>query len=151
MPVANPSGAAIGGSGTVSLEEASGYILTDNVNVGIGSDVGVGGLSQKDSENNHFLMLETNTLYDVVLDGYVSSANDDQSSYASIFIDPRFTYAGDLYPDVTLEFSAGAGNMTGSPAGLPEPSSWVMMIFGLVGLGSVMRVDRQGARLAHLR
>jgi len=53
---------------------------------------------------------------------------------ASAFVDPYF-YIDPSFVNASaysIEISPGIGNM---PSGVPEPSTWVMMLFGFAGLG----------------
>lgn len=80
--------------------------------------------------------LLTNTVYSVSLrvDGGFSINRSGLTGSDSVFVDPQFfidVSASDpsLY---SIQFSSGISNFT---SGVPEPSTWVMMILGFAGVG----------------
>jgi hypothetical protein len=52
----------------------------------------------------------------------------------SAFVDPQFIVGGDDPSAYSLEFSDGIGKGPIS-GGVPEPSTWAMMLLGVAGLG----------------
>jgi hypothetical protein len=89
------------------------------------------------SNNNggffQILNIVPNVEYEVSMTVYASSqltANIDSSQTLTTqaSIDPTFTVSSDYADDFALSFSSGIG----SPAsGVPEPSTWVLMLLGL--------------------
>ncbi len=72
-----------------------------------------------------------------------ASANADRGTYvyASGVVDPEFTV---ISPGYSLNLPPGVGN---SVLAIPEPSGWILMIFGvaLTGVGLRTRRAVQGA------
>lgn len=95
----------------------------------------------------------TNTIYSIELDTQVSAYwqwGAPNIGYA--FVDPvvtidQSTQDAQLY---SLQFESGVANATGPygstfpelPSAVPEPSTWATMLFGLAGLGSFLRRQR---------
>jgi hypothetical protein len=84
--------------------------------------------------------LQTNTVYQVTLQDMLSINLDgsyaNSSASASSFVDPTFRIAANtpLADQYSFIFSDGIGNTQPTP-GVPEPSTWAMMILGFAGIG----------------
>jgi hypothetical protein len=77
--------------------------------------------------------LTTNTIYEVILDARIAAqAGGPSSSAESVYanLDPMFSISDPLY---TIALSDGFGN--GIAGGVPEPSTWAMMLLGFSGVG----------------
>ena len=77
--------------------------------------------------------LNTNTVYEVILDARIAAqAAGPSSSAESVYanIDPMFSVSD---PEYTITLSDGFGN--GIAGSVPELSTWVMVLFGLSGVG----------------
>jgi hypothetical protein len=59
----------------------------------------------------------------------------------SAVVDPIFIISPDFANNYTLEFSPGVQN--GIAGGVPEPSTWAMMLIGFAGLGFAFRQSRR--------
>jgi PEP-CTERM motif len=79
---------------------------------------------------------QTNTRYDVTLTTIVeSSVRDSATATLTAFIDPFF-FVDSANPDGdTIVFSEGMTNGPENTSGVPEPSTWAMMLLGFLGLG----------------
>jgi hypothetical protein len=64
----------------------------------------------------------------------------------SAVVDPILIIAPAFASNYTLEFSPGVQN--GIPGGVPEPSTWAMMLLGFAGLGFAVRRSRRKAAFA---
>lgn len=89
---------------------------------------------------------QTNTRYQVTLTDLVEgSAHHSATTTLTAFIDPLFTIDSSD-PNLQLVFSGG---MTNTPVtgGVPEPSTWAMMILGFCGLGLMVYRRRNDLEL----
>jgi len=81
-------------------------------------------------------VFQTNTLYSVLLSGYLSSGISGNlgggTETLSAFVDPQFSIASGDPSLYQFDFSAGIGNSVGA---VPESSTWVMLLLGFCGLG----------------
>lgn len=89
---------------------------------------------------DHTYTFETNTTYRITMDATVA----DAFGTGSAWVDPFFG-APDGY---TLTLSAGIGNTPLFTQGVPEPSTWAMMIFGFAGIGLIAYRRRNQAAVA---
>jgi hypothetical protein len=141
------SPAAAGGFGNEQAQATftvtstnQGQVLRDNAYLlGYSNDPTT---SQTFTDNGTYTF-QTNVIYTVSLAGYleadVSGNLGGGTETVSAYIDPQFSIAS---PGAyTLEFSAGIGNSVG---GVPEPSTWAMMLlgFGSVGLMAYRRKSK---------
>jgi hypothetical protein len=79
---------------------------------------------------------QTNTRYDIVLTTEVqSSAHQGATVNLSAFVDPMFTIDSSNPDQFQLVFSEGITNGPAITDGVPEPSTWAMMILGFAGVG----------------
>jgi hypothetical protein len=110
---------------------------------GFGISNGGGSYGGKDSFKGYvdFTVManQVNTVT-VYATGYV---NGTTTGHVDVYADPVFSFAGPT-PGYSLSFSDGIGNA--SPAGVPEPASWALMLLGFGGLGRALR-RRRAARL----
>lgn len=112
-----------------SVFEDSGATINDTTTWDNKSDTSAGSSSYTDTNTYDF---QTNTIY------YVGLANGifalSASSSASAYTDPTFQIAPGTPNAGSYSFiySPGVGN---GVSGVPEPSTWAMMLCGLVGLG----------------
>jgi len=70
--------------------------------------------------------------------GYGSVSLYAGSSGSTVFIDPYLSISKDylaLYPNSTLTFDAGVGNMPIGVSAVPEPGSWALWLGGALALG----------------
>ena len=80
---------------------------------------------------NDSLLLDPFTIYTVIVTadiGDVSVSGTGNIDF-TVFVDPQFIIGGDDPGAYSLEFSPGIGN--GPIGGVPEPSTWAMMLLGL--------------------
>jgi hypothetical protein len=80
------------------------------------------------------LLLDPFTIYTVIVTadiGDVSVSGTGNIDF-TVFVDPQFIIGGDDPGAYSLEFSPGIGN--GPIGGVPEPSTWAMMLLGFAGL-----------------
>jgi hypothetical protein len=78
---------------------------------------------------------------DVNFDGSLNTATATVDPVFSI--DPSFLAEN---PGYSLQFSPGIGN--GLVSLVPEPDTWVLMLFGLGGLGAALRGSRRSLTVA---
>jgi PEP-CTERM motif len=77
--------------------------------------------------------LSTNTIYEVILNTSIAAqASGPSSSGESVYatLDPTFSITD---PQYSIALSDGFGN--GIAGGVPEPSTWAMMLLGFAGIG----------------
>ena len=92
------------------------------------------------------LTLTANHVYRVttVADAFAAAGSSGTSAFATAFIDPRFSFGPGIGPEYSLILSDGIGNS----ALVPEPSSFVLLIAGMLGLG-LFRMRRMRSGRAH--
>jgi len=160
-------GQVVGGSGTAQVTidvVAHGSLFSVPANVLFGShgqdrlfvsgNTVVDRTSDQGSNNGAFTSTTTgisefeNNAFQVEM--IVTALTQDAGVSATTFLDPQFfidpsTPNGDLY---SFQFSAGIGN--GPIGGVPEPSTWAMMLLGFAGLGyaAYRRKAKAALRLA---
>ena len=80
-------------------------------------------------------LFETNTIYTVSVFVHIDPFEDYYSGNTdySVYVDPQFIITGNDPSAYSLIFSPGIGN--GPINGIPEPSTWAMMLLGFGGLG----------------
>jgi hypothetical protein len=78
------------------------------------------------SLQNNALDIYTNTPYEVVM---IASVAGGYSDNASAWVDPHITTPSGYILDLS------AGIVNGVPSGIPEPSTWAMMLAGFASLG----------------
>jgi len=108
---------------------------------------------QKTVHNSHSLQLQTNEVYFINLFGEVGVTGglgpDTTSGFVGV--DPMIFYSVADYPDVLFDLSPEVGNSTGKfLSGVPETSTWAMMIAGFGLIGATMRLGK-GVRRDHNR
>jgi hypothetical protein len=134
---ASISSVAAGSFGEDNEAQASfsvGHIVSDTADILFGSQIGVP-TSRQFTETGTYTFA-TNTIYTVTLSGLIHSlvsGNDGGGTETlSASIDPQFYIVSSDPSAYTLEFSSGIGNSVG---GVPEPSTWAMMLLGFAGIG----------------
>jgi hypothetical protein len=88
---------------------------------------------------------ETNSVFEVYMFAAADASSDGGSGFASTVVDPYFYVPSSdpNYQDYSILISPGIGN---SPLpGVPEPSTWVMLLVGFAGQGLLILAGR-GAR-----
>jgi hypothetical protein len=78
---------------------------------------------------------ETNNVFEVFIFGATEADTNGGSAFAYANVDPYFYIptSDPNYGDYSISVSSGIGN---SPmSGVPEPSTWAMMLIGFAGLG----------------
>jgi len=99
---------------------------------------------------DELLMVTSNTSVLVTESAYAAGRYTAQVTSTAdpfFFIDPDFLID---HPGYELVFSAGVGNLDpnggSTGGGIPEPSSWALMLAGFAVLGSVLRSRRAAVR-----
>jgi PEP-CTERM motif len=91
-------------------------------------------------------MDEPDQVYSAHLEVVASVGIFGGSAFASadprIFVEPTDPNA-DLY---SIRVSDGIANAVAPPTGVPEPSTWAMLLLGLAGLGTAARGNRKRQR-----
>jgi hypothetical protein len=114
----------------------------DNSTLGFGQNLSKGS-NQNNPDVSSFswstdqdYTFQTNTRYDIVLTTEVqSSAHRGATATLSAFVDPMFTIDSSNPDQFQLVFSEGITNGPAITDGVPEPSTWAMMILGFAGVG----------------
>jgi hypothetical protein len=119
----------------------SGFLARKFVASGSGQDL---------SQHNYFGSIDFSMMVgshlSIVVTGYAEALGGAGEAHA--FADPLLTIdpsAGDAF---SLAFSPGVGNAVSGPGGVPEPSTWALMLVGFGGLGAMLRRRRGHAVLA---
>jgi hypothetical protein len=135
-----------GNTKTVVYDQA--WAAAGGHSANIGGDI-VTGLSGGFSEAGIYTLM-TDTPYTVSMSDLISVGvlAPGGSVTVSGSVDPTFRIAAGV-PDpaaYSFVFSPGIGN--GAAGGVPEPSTWAVLLLGMVGLGSVLRRQKRIASAA---
>ena len=111
---------------------------TSNVTVNFGPTSSYsGGFSLNDQQ----FQIDTNTQYVVEL--YAELGGGPTLSDAKSFVDPMFTTPNGY------QLFLSPGILNGTPGGVPEPSTWAMLLIGFAGLGFAgLRASRKAAAVS---
>ena len=113
-------------------------VFHDYVTGNAGEDPG-GTLVPKSWSDNQTYLMDTGEQYTVTLsvgfNGSVQGNEGGGGATISAYVDPTFALGAGADPSqYSLVFSAGIGNAPVT-SGVPEPSTWAMMLIGFAGLG----------------
>jgi len=93
------------------------------------------------------LTLTANHIYRVTMiaDAGAAAGSSGTLAFATAFIDPRFSFGPGVGQEYSFVLSEGVGNS----ALVPEPSSFVLLISGMLGLGHFRMRRMRSAREWH--
>ncbi|HXQ47389.1 MAG TPA: PEPxxWA-CTERM sorting domain-containing protein, partial [Caulobacteraceae bacterium] len=95
---------------------------------------------------NQSLTVDSNIPFEISMAAYVGAENNANAvAYADpyMFIEPDFSA---LNPGYSLVFSPNV--VDALPAGIPEPATWAMMLFGVGVIGGGLRIARRESGMA---
>lgn len=130
-----------GGSASLFLGGAGGYSGVEYLTVGSNNYVFV--------VNDAFV--PRNLCYHDLSGVQLGCAQLPNSRYEDLAFDGRYLWAADFYGhriDKIDVVGAGGGSIFNPPGGVPEPTTWALMILGFGSVGSILRRKRQAVRLA---
>jgi hypothetical protein len=130
----NSSPVLLGTAMSITDAGAITFRVDSQLNADVNSPKKVAGFNYNDTISLDTLTIFTVTLTAQVDDVYLQGSPEN-IDYTAV-VDPQFIIGGDDPSAYSLEFSAGVGNGPIS-GGVPEPSTWAMMMLGFAGLGCI--------------